>query len=92
MLEKLVEALTTKPLSESGPMEMLNTHCVRMEQGYRHQGKANVPISGFTWERQTLSVTHSAALTFEPDMAEAGVILQAQTTGMVLTNQNGHPL
>lgn len=73
-------------------MEMLSVRCVGMEQGYRHRGKANVPISGFTWERQSLSVTNSAALTFEPNMAEAGVILQAQTTGMVLTNQDGHPL
>lgn len=70
-------------------MEMLSTHGVIMEQCDRHQGKANAPIWGFTRERQTLSITNTAALTFEPDVAKAGVILQAWTMSTMLTNKHG---
>lgn len=65
LITRSIEALITKPFLKSGPTKMSSTHCVTMEQCYRHQGKANAPISGFTRERQTL-VTNTAALTFEP--------------------------
>ena len=58
MSEKLAEALATKTYWQSGPMEMPSTHCVIMEQCYRHQGKANTLISGLN--------LHIAALAFEP--------------------------
>lgn len=88
MFEKLVEALTTKPFCRMAQWKCW-VHGVVMEQCYRHQGKANAPLWGFTRERQTSSITNTAALTFEPDMPKAGVILQAWTMSTVLTNQNG---
>lgn len=75
MSEKLAEALASKTYWQSGPMEMPSTHCVIIEQCYRHQGKANTLISGLKEHQlqilQLLLLSHGT----EPDVMEAIVIL-----------------
>lgn len=94
MTEHSRGAFTTKPVLQSGPVEMLSTHCVVMEQSYRHQGKTNATTSGVIRERQTTLVINTGALTFvrrnRTCRERAKSVLQALSTSAVLISQTAN--